>query len=613
MNPISKLQGFYRRKAASLVFRKPFFIRPQKPLISFTFDDFPRSALEVGGRILNRFGLAGTYYASLGLAGQQSVSGQLFSLGDLPRLIEQGHELGCHTFSHCESWETNGRVFEDSVIKNRTALSTLLPGTEFKSFSYPISMPRPGSKGRIAPYFLSCRGGGQTFNAGTTDLNQLSAFFIEKSRDDIQAIKDLIDGNQKARGWLILATHDVSDNPSPFGCTPELFEELVQYAVSSGAEVRPVVDAMCALGVPGSPTANRHYAYPSGAKDSLTAQPLVSILIPAYNAEEWIADTLRSAMAQTWERKEIIVVDDGSTDNTLAVARQFECEGVRVVSRENQGAAAARNAAFAISQGDYIQWLDADDLLAPDKIARQMEIAAKNGSKKVLLSSEFGRFLYRQERADFVPTELWQNLAPADWLVCKLGKNLYMQTATWLVSRELTEAAGIWDTRLLSDDDGEYFCRVLCASEGVRFVTGAKVYYRAPGVAFGNSLSYIGASERKIRAHWISMQLHMRYLQSLEDSERVRLACLKYLQTCFIYYYPEMSDIVREVERLANELGGQIVFPSLSWKYSWIRPLLGMKLAKRTQGSLLSIKWSLVRLWDKALYKLDGPRVAWHL
>ncbi len=91
-------------------------------------------------------------------------------------------------------------------------------------------------------------------------------------------------------------------------------------------------------------------------------KPLVSILIPAHNAQEWIADTLRSAIAQTWERKEIIVVDDGSTDQTHAIARQFETHGVRVVRQENQGASAARNKAFSLSHGDYIQWLDADDL-----------------------------------------------------------------------------------------------------------------------------------------------------------------------------------------------------------------------------------------------------------
>src|ERR1700687_2315947 len=101
-------------------------------------------------------------------------------------------------------------------------------------------------------------------------------------------------------------------------------------------------------------------------------KPLVSILIPAFNAQDCISDTLRSAIAQTWERKEIIVVDDGSTDQTLAIARQFESQGVQVITQSNQGAAAARNKALSLSQGDYIQWLDSDDLLGPDKIALQM-------------------------------------------------------------------------------------------------------------------------------------------------------------------------------------------------------------------------------------------------
>ena len=85
-----------------------------------------------------------------------------------------------------------------------------------------------------------------------------------------------------------------------------------------------------------------------------------------------MADTLRSATAQTWRRKEIIVIDDGSTDQTLRIARQFESQGVRVYSKRNEGAASSRNLALLLSKGDYIQWLDADDLLAPDKIALQM-------------------------------------------------------------------------------------------------------------------------------------------------------------------------------------------------------------------------------------------------
>jgi glycosyltransferase involved in cell wall biosynthesis len=284
--------------------------------------------------------------------------------------------------------------------------------------------------------------------------------------------------------------------------------------------------------------------------------PLVSILIPAFNAQEYLADTLRSAAAQTWPRKEIIVVDDGSTDRTVAIARQFESDDVRVVTQKNQGAAAARNKAFSLCQGDYVQWLDADDLLAPDKIARQIEALYPGRSKRTLVSSAWGRFMHRYYRAKFRPTPLWGDLSPTEWLLRKMGQNLYMQTATWLVSRELTQAAGPWDTRLLGDDDGEYFCRVLLASDGVRFVPEARVYYRAPG---SSSLSYIGRSNRKLEAQWISMQLHIGYLRSLEDTERVRAACIRYLQNWMACFYPERLDIFKQAQEVANKLGGQLV------------------------------------------------------
>src|SRR5262245_44317620 len=141
-------------------------------------------------------------------------------------------------------------------------------------------------------------------------------------------------------------------------------------------------------------------------------KPLVSILIPAFNCEKWIAAAIESALAQTWTGKEIIVVDDGSTDQTLAIARQFASKAVSVITQENQGAAAARNKAFSICQGDYVQWLDADDLLAPDKIARQVGALAGCRSKRTLLSSEWGSFIYRANKAAFRPTPLWHDLSP---------------------------------------------------------------------------------------------------------------------------------------------------------------------------------------------------------
>ena len=184
-------------------------------------------------------------------------------------------------------------------------------------------------------------------------------------------------------------------------------------------------------------------------------EPLISILIPAYNAEAWIADTIRSALNQTWSRREIIVVDDGSTDGTLLIARQFASLGVEVARQKHGGAASARNTAFSLSRGDYIQWLDADDLLAPDKVEKQMECAEKCRNRRVLLSGAWSYFGYRISKARFVATDLWCDLTPQEWLLRKCDQNLHMQPATWLVSRELTHAAGPWDVRLSLDDDGE--------------------------------------------------------------------------------------------------------------------------------------------------------------
>jgi glycosyltransferase involved in cell wall biosynthesis len=331
-------------------------------------------------------------------------------------------------------------------------------------------------------------------------------------------------------------------------------------------------------------------------------KPLVSILIPAYNAEEWIADTMRSAIAQTWSRKEIIVVDDGSKDQTAAAASRFASDEVRVVSVKNQGAAAARNHALQLSQGDYIQWLDADDLLAPDKVERQLAALHEGDSKRTLLSSPWANFNYRPERARFIPTSLWHDLSPVEWLLRKMGENLHMQTATWLTSRELADAAGPWDTRLISDDDGEYYCRVLLASKGTRFVRESKVFYR---VTSASRWSFVGTSDRKKNALLLSMKLHVQYLQSLEESERVRRACLTYMQNWFPNFYPERLDIVAELQALAAQLQGHLETPRLRRKYAWMEPIFGLAAAKHAQMMLPQMKASLIRYWDRAMYRLE--------
>jgi hypothetical protein len=238
-----RIQTRFRTSLSQLFYKRALRINSRVPIISFTFDDFPRSALLVGGAILNNYGLKGTFYGSLGLMGEETAVGAIFCSTDLLSLLSQGHELGCHTHGHLNPWRTTPAQFEESIIKNAIAADELIPGFAFRSFSYPLFYPLPQIKYKVAKHFSCCRGGGQKLNANVVDLNLLHAFFLERSRKNPDQVKSLIDQNCRARGWLIFATHDISHNPSPYGCEPTFFEDIVQYSVRSGSIILPVIQA----------------------------------------------------------------------------------------------------------------------------------------------------------------------------------------------------------------------------------------------------------------------------------------------------------------------------------------------------------------------------------
>lgn len=241
---IRRARSKIEREAAKRLAKRTALIAPTEPLISFTFDDFPATALHTGGRILRAHGLFGTYYVSLGIAGQDSPSGRAFDHGDLEDLLSKGHELGCHTFDHLHSTTTSPTEFEASVLKNQQTLARMHPSVRMRSHSYPIGCPRIGTKLKLAKLYSCSRGGGQSLNQGWSDLNYLSAFFLEKTRGDLQPVYRMIDQNRISKGWLIFATHDIASHPSEFGCSPTFFSQVVDYAIKSNARICPVSEAL---------------------------------------------------------------------------------------------------------------------------------------------------------------------------------------------------------------------------------------------------------------------------------------------------------------------------------------------------------------------------------
>jgi glycosyltransferase involved in cell wall biosynthesis len=323
----------------------------------------------------------------------------------------------------------------------------------------------------------------------------------------------------------------------------------------------------------------------------------VSILIPAYNAEKWIGRTVESALAQTWTDREIIVVDDGSTDRTFEIARRFESGSVRVLTQDNGGAAAARNRALGLASGEYIQWLDADDLLAPDKVAWQMRAAAEDRSELILYSSPHGVFYHRIGKARFVPNDLWQDLSASDWLVTSMSRALWMNPAGWLVSRRLAEKAGPWDERLSMDDDGEYFARIVAASEKVRFVRESKCYYRQSSF---RQLSR-NMSMRAGQSLVLSAELRTRTLMALESSDRARSAALSFLQTRFRAFYPERTAEIERLNVLASEMGGELAPPRLDRGARLLLRLFGPEWGRGLTILFRRLRMARAVKWDELM------------
>lgn len=306
--------------------------------------------------------------------------------------------------------------------------------------------------------------------------------------------------------------------------------------------------------------------------------PLVSILIPCYNAAPWLAATLESALAQTWPRLEIILIDDGSTDHSVAVARRYEPRGVRIATQLNAGASAARNHALRVAHGDFIQFLDADDLLAPDKIELQLRClgAAPAG---MIAAGPWGRFENDPASALFFPEENWRDAAHAEWLALNFAGRGMMPPAAWLTPRALIDPAGPWDERLTLNDDGEYFCRVLLRSAGIRFCANARTFYRSN---LSGSLSR-RRSEAAWQSAWLSHELCARHLLTHEDSALTQRACADLFQRLAYEMFPDCPELAAAAEAQSHAHGGSLLRPAGGRLFQITSRVFGWKRARLLQ------------------------------
>ncbi|BAF72491.1 glycosyltransferase family 2 protein [Sulfurovum sp. NBC37-1] len=282
--------------------------------------------------------------------------------------------------------------------------------------------------------------------------------------------------------------------------------------------------------------------------------PLVSILIPLYNAEGYIAQTLDNCLAQTYENIEIIVVDDGSADGGLKIARAYEekYDNVHVHEQPNSGAPRARNLVFEKSKGEYIQYLDADDLMSENKIASQMEMAKKcNYDSKVMFSSKFSYFTKSIEDAAYFYQPIDHSYdSGIEWLIDAWSGGGFGVVMGWLTHRALIAKAGPWNESLRKNQDGEFFSRVVVQAERVMMSDDTMVYYRRTG----ESSVSAQVTEASAASTLASLKLYEENISTVGDP-RLKKA-LAYTYLAFIRdYYPRFPQLRNEAETHIKRLG----------------------------------------------------------
>lgn len=235
---VSKLRRrFVQQRAA-----RPAHLTFDEPIFSITFDDFPASAAETGVRVLDRHGAKGTFYASAGLAGKNGPCGVNFSAIDIARLAAHGHEIGCHSLQHEDCARRDIFSNLEDLARNRDQLMAMGAPAP-RSHAYPYGETNVELKDNLPPRFLSARGIVPALNVGRADLAQLHAYPVF-GPGALARVRGALRLGAKSKAWLIAFTHDVSDNPSPFGTKTSDLDELLRAAHAHGFVILPIAAAL---------------------------------------------------------------------------------------------------------------------------------------------------------------------------------------------------------------------------------------------------------------------------------------------------------------------------------------------------------------------------------
>jgi peptidoglycan/xylan/chitin deacetylase (PgdA/CDA1 family) len=233
--PDMSLRGKVRRRMARFQHCRPAEGRVIRPMVSFAFDDAPRTAMTIGASILERVGKRGTYFISAGLAGADGPMGPYASEAQVVAASRAGHEIACHTYSHLDCGQADGRAIAQDLARNSAALISW-GAPEPATFAYPFGDVSVAAKRAASERFVLSRALHHGLINTGCDLNQAPAVGVEGEHGEALA-RRWLDKAFAHKSWVILFTHGVEASPTPFGASAESFSRLVSEAIGRDFEI----------------------------------------------------------------------------------------------------------------------------------------------------------------------------------------------------------------------------------------------------------------------------------------------------------------------------------------------------------------------------------------
>ena len=317
---------------------------------------------------------------------------------------------------------------------------------------------------------------------------------------------------------------------------------------------------------------------------------IVSVIMPVYNAQNYLTEAVESVLRQTFKSFELIIVNDGSIDASEAIINGFKDSRIIYLKQENQGQANASNKGIKIARGRYIKFFDADDVLNPLHLEKQY--SALNGHVCYLASCQWAYFYDNKNKVNFQKEYTHKDYNnPINWFYDTHAYDKGMiGVPLWLIPIKILDKAGHWDERLSLNNDFDFSTRLLVASKGVKFAKGARLFYRK-GVE--NSLT-LKTNKRAFQSALLTTELAMKTILSAENSERLRKLFADRFQSWIYQIYPREKIIISKMKTHVRNLGGSQLKPQGGNLFRLLTTILPWTWVKQLQYIMHKTVWNPV-------------------